>query len=163
MRIGRKGAGLLGAATAAAVCTAVAAGAGAEVTKQRVAIVERVSLAGGKSTFELTPLTPGPMKADKGTLVPGGEFTGFITREGLRIQIGNGTDTLSGANGSFRLTGPIEHVPIVGGYYVDTGTWALSAGTGVYARVSGSGRFAAVVLPSNRILFRAEGFIRTAS
>jgi hypothetical protein len=155
-------AALLAAAIAATACASVVTAA-AGAARQRIAIVERVSLAGGKSTFELIPLTPGRLKPDRGTLEAGGEFTGFITRDGLRIQIGSGTDNLSGAHGSFRLTGQIEHVPIDGGYYVDTGTWSLSAGTGVYAGLGGGGRYAAVVLPSNRILLRAEGFVRTAS
>ena len=105
----------------------------------------------------------GTTQSRQGHTQVGGDFTGFITRDGLRIQIGTGTDNLSGGQGSFRVTGQIEHVPIVGGYFVDTGTWRLSAGTGVYVGLSGGGRYAAVVLPSNRILFRAEGFVRKAS
>jgi hypothetical protein len=157
-----RAAALLAAAIGAALGATVTA-VGGTTTKQRIAVVEKVSLAGGKSTFELIPLSPGPITADRGTLEPGGEFTGFITRDGLRIQIVSGSDNLSGAHGSFRLSGPIEHVPIVAGYYVDTGTWSFSAGTEDYAGVSGGGRFVAVVLPANRILFRAEGFVRKPS
>ena len=147
---------------AAAAAFALVATAGTTDTKQRIAIVEKASISGGKSTFELVPLTPGPLKHDKGTLVPGGTFTGYITRNGLHIQVGDGADDLTGKLGTFRLTAHIEHVPIVGGYYVDSGTWSLSAGTGVYVGVSGGGRFVAVVLPSGRLLSRQEGFVRAS-
>jgi hypothetical protein len=151
---------LLACAVAAGALASVGSSTNASSARQRIAIVERVSLAGGKSTFELVPLSPGPLKHDIGTVGPGGEFTGYITRNGLRIQVGSGTDNLAGKQGSFRLTGSIEHVPIVGGYFVDSGEWTFSAGTGRYAGVSGGGRFVAVVLPSNRILARNEGYVR---
>jgi hypothetical protein len=139
----------------------VVAAAGTTSTKQRIAIVEKVSLTGGTSTFELIPLSPGPLKRDSGTLAPGGDFTGYITRDGLRIQVGSGADNLTGANGTVRISGPFEHVPIAGSYAVDSGRWSMSAGTGSYASLSGGGRFAAVVLPSGRILARYEGYIRS--
>ena len=143
-----------------AVAASISLATAATGTKQRVAIIERVSLTGGKSTFELIPLSPGPLVHDIGTVEPGGDFSGFITRNGLRIQLGSGSDNLTGSKGTVRLTAQIEHVPIVGGYYVDSGTWNLSAGTGAYAGLSGGGRFEAVVLPSGRILARNEGFTR---
>lgn len=161
MNVQRVFTSLVAVVIAAAALASIDTAAGTTVTKQRVAIVEKASLSGGKSTFELIPLSPGPLKHDSGTVASGGDFTGYITRNGLRIQVGAGSDDLTGTRGSFRVTQQIEHVPIVGGYYVDTGEWAFSAGTGVYAGVSGSGRFVAVVLPSSRILIRQEGFIRT--
>ena len=45
---------------AAAAAFALVATAGTTDTKQRIAIVEKASISGGKSTFELVPLTPGP-------------------------------------------------------------------------------------------------------
>ncbi len=162
MPIHRMVAASLAAAVAAGLCTSVVGAAG-NATKQRIAIVERVSLAGGKSTFELIPLSPGPLKHDSGTVEPNGDFSGYITREGLRIQVGSGSDELTGKRGSFRLTGALEHVPIAGGYYVDTGRWSMSAGTGVYAGLVGGGRFVAIVLPSSRVLSRQEGFVRAGS
>ena len=162
MSIQRAFASVVAVVIAAAAFASIVGAAGTTATKQRIAIVEKVSLTGGKSTFELIPLSPGPLKHDFVTLEPSGEFTGYITRNGLRIQVGAGADNLTGTRGSFRLTAQIEHVPITGGYYADSGEWSLSAGTGVYASVSGGGRFAAVVLPSGRILGRSEGFIRTS-
>ena len=58
-----------------ALSTAViasAASGGPSAQKQRVAVEGRLVLATNKGTWTLTPLSPGPLKKDSGTLVGGG-------------------------------------------------------------------------------------------
>ena len=84
----------------------------------------------------------------------------------LELLSGTVAATYNATDGSWRLLTPLGSASLPDGqqdgYYVDSGTWSLSAGTGVYVGVSGGGRFVAVVLPSGRLLSRQEGFVRAS-
>jgi hypothetical protein len=159
MTIPRIVASLVVTLIAAASFSSIVSAGGPTATRQRVAILEKVSLSGGKSTFELVPLSAGPLTHDSGRVDPSGEFTGWITRDGLRVEVGSGIDTMTGAHGSFRVTQFIQHAPVVGGYYIDTGKWSFGAGTGGYVKVTGTGRLVGILLPSQKVLYRQEGFV----
>jgi hypothetical protein len=132
------------------------------VTKQRVAIVERIGFNGGAATFEIIPLAPGPLKHDSGTIGPstGNENAGSVTRNGQRLTVIRGVDPMTGKQGSFEVSQKIERAELGGGYGVATGTWSFRGGTGAYARFTGGGRFAGLDLPSGRVLIRQEGYVR---
>lgn len=63
--------------------------------------------------------------------------------------------------GTFKLVQKIDSVEVSGGYSSDRGTWSLSAGTGVYAGLTGGGKLAAVGIPGGdgNNLIRHEGFV----
>ena len=148
------------ACTAAAMLASLGA-ASPTVTKQRIAIVERVGFNGGASTFEIIPLAPGSLKHDSGTIgASTGEEKGSVTRGGQRVTVIVGVDTLTGKYGTFQVSQRIERAELGGGYGVATGTWSFGNGTGAYATVSGGGRFAGLDLPSGRVLIRQDGYVR---
>ena len=119
-----------------------------------------MNLVNSKGTFEVIPLSPGPLQHDTGTFDSSGEFGNFVVHGGLRLQIGHGSDALTGKQGTVALSQQVQHVNVVGGYFVDTGTWSFAGGTGAYVNLAGSDRFVAVALPSNRLLVRQKGIVR---
>jgi hypothetical protein len=152
----------LAVAALAGTLFAASSDAGQKLVHQRIAIVERVSLsAGGKSTFELTPLSPGPLEHDSGTVEPSGDFTAQVIRRGMQILLGNGVDTLVGKHGTLRVVQDFQHVDIVAGYGSDAGTWSFKSGSGSYANLKAAGRLAGVSLPGARVLVREEGVVTT--
>ena len=128
---------VLVALAAAATLTSVAAAA-PDATKQRVAITTNgVENTPGK--FVLTPLQAGALKRDSGT-ESAVYSSRVVMREGQRVTIDSGVDTLKGKRGSLTLRFRIEWVQAGNGYYVGTGTWKVDRGTGDYSRVTGGGR-----------------------
>lgn len=69
--------------------------------------------------------------------------------------------TLVGKRGTLVARNRMEWLDIPGGYAVFTGTWKVVRGTGDYARISGGGRVAGVVLPNGDARWRREGLLRT--
>jgi hypothetical protein len=131
-------------------------------TKQRIAIVVYASVDQGGS-FEVIPLSPGPIKHDKGSVTLAANVKAAVVRGGLRVIPVLAVTTTTSKLGGFTLSQKIESVEVGGGYSSDRGTWALKAGTGKYAGVTGSGRVAAVGFPGGvgQISMRHEGFVTT--
>jgi hypothetical protein len=148
----------------AGVCAATLTAAGSAmqtVSKQRVAIVERVNGQGG-GTFQLIPLSSGPLKADSGKVSHGGDSLGTITRQGQRLKRASGTDELRGKLGSFKINRAIEIAEVGDGYSTYGGTWSLDiyVQKRQYLGFSGGGRLAAVELPHDGgTILRQEGFL----
>ena len=126
--------------------TSVAA-AGPGSTKQRVAIDVKILPRG---TFVLTPLQPGALKRDSGTLSgnwqsnPGRD----VMRDGQKVTIfAGGVWTLTGKQGTFTIRERNEWVDVGsdvnGDAFPDSvavGTWKVVRGTGQYAKLAGGGR-----------------------
>ena len=130
------------------------------VTKQRVAIVVFASVDTGGS-FEVIPLTPGPLKHDMGSVALTATVQAPVVRGGLAVTPVLVVTTTTSKVGTFKLSQKMESVDVGGGYSSDRGTWSLRAGTGVYAGLTGSGRLAAVGLPggAGQNSMRLEGVI----
>lgn len=145
------------------VIAAATAGSGSAhqtVAKQRIAIEERFDVQTGTGTFVLYPLTPGPLKYDKGTITGYGGPKGAVFRTGMKVQLIVGGDDLTGKYGTIRLAQEIAHVEVRfgSGMFNDVGTWSLARGTGAYGGFKGGGRFAGVVLNSV-VVSRQEGWV----
>lgn len=155
-------AGVLACACAATLASVVSAGPA--VTKQRVAIVERGNPDPDVNglTFELIPLSPGPLEHDSGAVYATGNqhFGNPVIRNGQQVFPLVGTDRLVGKNGTFMLAQRLESVDLDTAYSIQTGAWSFKNGTGAYAGFAGSGRFAGVFLmKTNRVVSRLEGFV----
>src|SRR3954454_5341468 len=100
----------------------------------------------GAGTWRLVPLTKGPLKADSGTISGSGKIVGRSLRNGQRVTLIEGGDTLLGKRGSFGISQNVTSTEVAPGISADIGTWRFHAGIGAYERVSGGGRFAAVAL-----------------
>ena len=143
----------------AGVILVSAGSAGPNAAKQRIAIVESASVDSG-GTFELIPITRGPLKHDTGgvTLSATASQT-QVLRGGLRVTPVIAVSTMTSKLGTFKLTQKIDGFEVSEGYSSDRGTWSIRAGTGVYAGVTGSGRLGVVGLSTGQELIRQEGFI----
>ena len=86
-------------ALATAVVAAAASG-GPSVQKQRVAVEGRLVLATNKGTWTLTPLSPGPLKKDSGTIVGAGKLLPPVIRNGQKVTVIIGKDVHTGKRGS---------------------------------------------------------------
>src|SRR5262245_52959746 len=156
---------MLIALAATIVLTSVAA-AGPDAANQRVAIDMKIY---PQKKFVLTPLRPGPLKSDSGTIsstwlsVPGRA----VMRDGQKVTIYNGAVTkLTGKRGTLTLRDRNEWVDASSvntraGYPpgVGIGTWAVVRGTGQYAGMVGKGRDAHIGLGSPWFA-RYEGFLK---
>ncbi len=140
------------AATAATLLAAVAA-AGPVAAKQRVAIEHT----GG--SFVLTPLTPGAIKPDAGTVTFCCWTVRHWVRDGEVIEINDPRMTLSGKRGTLVARNVIGFADVPGGWEVFTGSWKVIRGTGQYAGLSGGGRGAGVSPPNGSTRARFEGFL----
>jgi hypothetical protein len=154
---------LLVAGTLVCACAATLAAAGSAKqteTKQRVAIIERVT-GQGAGTFQVIPLTSGPLKPDSGKASHNGAPLGPIMREGQRLKRASGTDELKGKLGSFRITRAIEIAEVGGGFSTYGGTWSLDiyVAKRQYRGFAGGGRLAAVEFRDGRAIVRQEGFL----
>lgn len=127
-------------------------------TKQRIAIEERITLGAQSGTFRLIPLTPGPLKADSGTLTYMAQQVPAVIRDGQRAARYKGTDVLAGKRGTLRIPNTTASTDAGGGYSVGTGTWSFGRGTGTYAGLSGRGRASVAATPSGLIMTRYEGY-----
>ena len=160
---------LVQALLALALATALVAGgtalAGSGATaarKQRIAIDmvmnEKDRLA-GDGTFTLSPLTPGPLEADRGTVtIPGFGF-GTTLRNGMKVWSGLRGQDLEGRQGTFGLPVRLDENEMKNGVRVQVGTWKIVEGTGAYSGVRGSGRYVSVRMPNGRQFVRQEGWV----
>ena len=153
---------VLVALVAAVTLTSVAA-AGPEAAKQRVVINMKIYPQG---TFVLTPLQPGALKPDSGTIssnwtsIPGRK----VMRDGQEVTIYNGAvTTLTGKRGTLTIRDRNEWVAVeTGEDAVAIGTWRVVRGTGQYAGIVGKGRNGHAGLGNPRWYARYEGFLTSA-
>jgi hypothetical protein len=131
---------------------AAAAAAGPSATKQRVAIEHN------GSSFVLTPLTPGAVKADSGTASFCCWSDRHTIRDGQAVEINDPQMTLSGKRGTLVAQNRIAWVDVPDGWSIFTGTWKVVRATGQYARLVGGGRAAGVESPGGEKA-RFEGFL----
>ena len=123
-----------------AVALASIAAAGPTAAKQRVAINTKILPQG---TFTLTPLQPGTLKPDSGTL--SGNWRSVsgrdVMRNGQKVTIfSGGTWTFTGEQGTLTIRERNEWVAVeLGEDGVAIGTWKVVRGTGQYAGIAGSG------------------------
>lgn len=151
---------ILVALVAAVTLTSVAA-AGPEAAKQRVAISMKNP---GNGTFVLTPLQPGTLKRDSGTVSGVYNEAATVMREGQSVFIGWNTYTLKGKRGTMSIRERMEFVNVsnekVKGFDftpgVGIGTWKVVSGTGAYAKITGGGRSG---LQGHPWLAQLEGFL----
>ena len=133
------------AALGAAVMLASVAAAGPEAAKQRVAISMKNP---GDGTFVLTPLQPGTLKRDSGTVSGVFKESGTVVREGQSVFISRNTYTFKGKRGTLSIRERNEFVNVsnekVKGFDftpgIGIGTWKVVGGTGAYTKITGGGR-----------------------
>ena len=148
-------------ACAVAAIVASVGSATHQATKQRVAIVLRVGFSGA-GTFELIPLTPGPLKPDSGKVTGTGEHNAVVIRDGQRLTTLAGTDELKGKRGSLALSETIEIAEIGDGYRVTSGSWSFNIYTakGQYKGFEGGGRVSGIEFVNRHSLIaRYEGYL----
>jgi hypothetical protein len=147
------------ALAAAATLTAIAS-AGPHASRQRVAITSQAAKTTRVSPVVLTPLQPGPLKRDSGTLTATFGTERVVVREGQEVSIfEGGRATLKGKRGSLVIRYRDEYVNSGNGYNVGTGTWKVVRGTGQYAHITGGGRTGNVSLDRGPWSSRNEGFL----
>jgi hypothetical protein len=140
---------IAGAAAAIVALATVTLTSGAEpdsdaakqpVAKQGMTIVSTgVQNASGAGDFVLTPLEPGALTRDSGT-VSAGWSEHVVTRDGQRVAIERGVETFEGRQGNLEIRFRIEWVDAGSAYHAGTGTWKVVGGTGQYDQVAGGGR-----------------------
>ena len=151
---------LLVALAAAVTLTAVAA-AGPDAAKQRVAISWKNPENG---TFVLTPLQPGTLKRDSGTVSLVYKEGPTVMRQGQSVYTNLNTYTLKGKRGTMSIRERNEFVGVsnekVPGFDftpgVGIGTWKVVGGTGAYAKITGGGRSG---IQGHPWLQQLEGFL----
>ena len=145
-------------AFASATLLSVAA-AGPQLTKQRVSILATFNVQTGFASWELIPLTRGPLKRDSGTSNGGGSFGRTTLIKGQRVTPIVGSDRNTGKRGTFDTHQTLVSTDVGSRYSADIGTWKLMKGTGAYKGVTGGGRFAAVGLPGGTVIINQEGWV----
>ena len=151
---------MLVALVAAVPLTSVAA-AGPDAAKQRVAISMKNPENG---TFVLTPLQPGTLKRDSGTVSGVFKESGTVMREGQSVFISRNTYTFKGKRGTMSIRERNEFVNVsnekVKGFDftpgIGIGTWKVVGGTGAYAKITGGGRSG---VQGHPWLAQLEGFL----
>ena len=159
---GIRTAALVGVVTAASslVLLSVAAAEPA-TTRQRISMTGIFDTETGRGTWKLIPLTAGPLKQDSGTLTGSGTIGPKLLRNGQRITVIVGGDTLTSKRGGFGVSQRIESTDVGNRYSADIGTWEIRGGVGAYEGVTGKGRAAAVGLPNGKLLVNQEGWVTT--
>jgi hypothetical protein len=138
------------------VTLAAGAAAGPGAAKQRIEIQLKD---GNGNRFVLTPLTPGAIGPDSGTVSFCCWTQSFITRKGQRIEVNNPQMTLTGKRGTLVARNRIEWFDLPDGWAVSTGTWNVIRGTGDYAGLSGGGVGAGASLANGNGRSQFEGFL----
>ncbi len=147
-------------ALAAAVTLASAAGAGPDAVKQRVTITTQAPKTTYVSSFVLTPMQTGAVKADSGSWIAGPETTHRVVRGGQDVSIYVQTSTLKGKLGSLVVRTRQEWAEAGNGYNASADTWKVVRGTGQYAGVTGGGRGTSVWFePNDHWSTRVQGFL----
>ena len=140
--------------------TALAGSGGTAVRKQRIAIDMVIMSKNDTGTYTLSPLTAGPLEADKGTVAMGGFGGGTTLRNGMKVWNGVRGQDLKGRHGTFGLPVRLDENEMQNGVEVKVGTWKIVEGTGAYSGVSGGGRYVSVRMPNGRQFVRQEGWVR---
>jgi len=149
----------LGAAVVAGG-TALAGSGGTAVRKQRIAIDMVIMSNKDTGTFTLSPLTPGPLDADKGTVAIGGFGGGDRLLDGMKVWSEGTARNLKGRQGTFGIWVQLDENEMQNGVKVQVGTWQIGEGTAAYSRVSGGGRYVSVRMPNGRQFVLQEGWVR---
>jgi hypothetical protein len=144
-----------------AVSLLSAASARPAATKQRVSITGTVNFGTGAVSWQLIPLSPGPLKRDSGSAQGNGSPGAKKLIDGQRVIPVAGSETNTGKQGTFFTARKLVSTEVGSRYSVDIGTWKFSKGTGQYSGFTGGGRLAGVVLPSGIELVNQEGYLTT--
>ena len=161
----RLGYALLAVALATALVvggTALAGSGATPARKQRIAIdmvMNENDRLAGDGTFTLSPLTPGPLEADKGTVIIPGFGVGTTLRNGMTVMSGTMGQALKGRHGTFGLPLRFDENEMKNGVRVQVGTWKMVEGTGAYSGVRGSGRYVSIRMANGRAFVRHEGWV----
>ena len=151
---------------------AVAAG-GPAAAKQRVVINGSLEITrgGAGGTFKFVPLTTGALKRDSGTFTARGNLSKrVIRRNGQTVSVAVGTDSYVGANGTLNVSVRSELAAAGRNYFIETGTWRVTSGTGAYEGYQGGGAYASagtsdldgdelILPPTGKTFFREEGYL----
>lgn len=139
--------------------TALAGSGGTAVRKQRIAI-DWVTNKNDKGTFTLSPLTPGPLGADEGTVASLGFGGGTTLRNGMKVWSEATGRDLKSRKGTLELRVQLDENEMQNGVKLQVGTWKIVEGSGAYSGVSGGGRYVSVRMLDGRQLVRQEGWVR---
>jgi hypothetical protein len=145
-------------ACAAASLLSVASAA-SKATKQQVSILADFNTQTGGATWELIPLSPGPLKRDKGSSQGGGEVKAQTLLNGQRVTPIIGSDSLTGKRGTLVISQKIVITQVGQRFHSGIGTWRVVRGTGAYKGITGGGRYADVGLPGGTVLVNQEGYL----
>ena len=153
-----------GVVVAVAITAVSVASGGPSATKQRVAIEAKlVVVRDGVApvTFKLIPLSSGDLQADSGKFSAMGSLgKPKIDKNGQTVSVITGSDTYVGANGTLKVAQRTERTQAAQNYFVDTGTWKVISGTGVYQGYRGGGGYTAVLVAAKgTYLLREEGYL----
>ncbi len=143
----------------AVALTFVSAAAGTSTaSKQRVVITGKV----GVDRFTLTPLTPGALGTDSGSVSFCCWGYRSLVRDGQDVIV-NDHDrrTLTGKRGTLVVRSRNEWLDAGNGYTIGVSTWRVVRGTGAYKGVTGGGRGAASWLhpTSGPVFFQDQGYL----
>jgi hypothetical protein len=146
-------------ACGSAVLLLSVASASSTAVKQRISISGSVNFGTGAVSWQLIPLSPGPLKRDSGS-AQGSPSRGAkkLLNGQTVIQVSN-SEVNTGRHGTFVLARKLVNTEVGSRYSADVGTWRFSKGTGQYKGFTGGGRLAGVVLPSGIDLFNHEGYV----
>ena len=151
----------LGVTVLFALCVMSVASGAPSAAKQRIAIEGKFSIATGKSTWKLFPLSKGELTVDGGRGTGTGSPRPAVIRNGQSVTPLTGGDTLTSKRGVISLRETLRSHPAGLGYSADIGTWSFSGVSGDYAGYTGGGGFAAAGTPNGIVLFRMEGYVST--
>jgi hypothetical protein len=148
---------LIATASIAVAATALAglATAGGAATQQGIAF----TYAGNAAKMRLTPLTPGPVLADRGSTSWCCWAQTVVQQDGEQLDINNPLATFVSKRGSLTWREWITWHDLTNGYSIATGTWKIVRGTGAYEHLAGHGHVALITGGNKTLTFRAVGLI----
>ena len=150
----------LAALGSAALITSSASPAAGLAEKQRVMLVQKHRFGSPTGTFVFHALSPGPLGFDSGRLTLAAAERPYVVRDGQRLAVYLGIETLTGKHGTFDIRWRVEFAGAGEGSTVGTGTWSLVRGTRAYGGATGGGRLAAVAMtPHGFTSAQFEGFL----
>ena len=147
-------------ACASAVSLLSVASAGSRATKQCVSLLANFNVQTGAASWDLVPLSPGPLKRDSGSSSGDGQIGAPTLRNGQRVTPITGSDNMTSKRGTFVISQKIVITEVGNDYHSGIGTWRFMRGTGAYKGITGGGRYADVGLPGGTVLVNQEGCLR---
>lgn len=149
----------LAAAGGIAVLLATGTAAGSAAKQERIAIL--LDFGSSPGTFQLTPLSSGPVRGDSGTVSACCWTNRNVTRDGQSASIDDPTLTFKSKRGTFSWHARVTYVDLNNDYTVATANWKITHGTGAYAHLEGHGRQAFVqkTAASQNLADKAEGIV----